>query len=107
MRSVLIVLVLLGGGCKKSHEEAVKATRAECVTFLAAADAKAGCDKLASLTEAVAKPFADVSNDKELSEDDDSFLTKCMDSIAEHYESCKDSSAYKTAMDRLMSAVAQ
>ncbi|MBA3462665.1 MAG: hypothetical protein H0T46_22100 [Deltaproteobacteria bacterium] len=110
MRMALVVmvgLVLGGSACKKSHDEAVKATREQCVKFLTAADTKATCDTLAGLTRDVAKPFADVSNEKDLSESDDSFLTKCMDSIAENYDRCKDNAAYKKAMDRLMSSVVQ
>lgn len=109
MRSVLgaglIVVVTLATGCKQSHEAAVKATRERCVTFLAAADAKADCDKLAALTVEVAAPFGDVSNDKQVAPEDDEFLTKCMDSIAEHSEACKGNSAYVKAMDKLMYAV--
>ncbi|CAN5826317.1 hypothetical protein BH11MYX3_BH11MYX3_46790 [soil metagenome] len=107
MRSALVVVVALvvGTGCKKSHEEAVKATMEQCVKFLAAADSHASCDHLAALTEDVAAPFGDVRNDKELSPGDDEFLTKCMDSIAEHSEDCKDNTAYKKAMDKLMYAV--
>lgn len=108
MRSALVVVVVglvLATGCKKSHEEAIKATREQCVKFLGAADAHADCDKLAALTVEVAAPFGDVRNDKELSAADDELLTKCMDSIAEHAESCKDNTAYKKAMDKLMYAV--
>ncbi len=100
-----LIGLLLASGCKKSHEEAVKATREQCVKFLAAADSHANCDQLASLTVDVAAPFGDVRNDKELSPDDDEFLTRCMDSIAEHSENCKDNTAYKKAMDKLMYAV--
>lgn len=110
MRMALVVvvgLVLGGSGCKKSHDDAVKATREQCVKYLAAAEAKASCNTLADLTSDVAKPFADVSNEKELSEADDTFITKCMDSIAENYDRCKDNSAYKKAMDRLMMSVMQ
>jgi len=104
---LLLGLALVVPGCKKSHEEAVKATREQCVKFLAAADAKASCDMLASLTEAVAKPFGDVSNSKEVAPEDEEYLTKCMDSIADRAESCKDNPAYKTAMDKLFAAVAK
>ncbi len=109
MRSALVMVValVLGSGCKKSHEEAVKATREQCVKFLAAADAHEGCDQLAALTTEVAAPFGDVRNDKELAADDDEFLTKCMDAIAEHAESCKGSTAYGKAMDKLMYAIAK
>ncbi len=110
MRSVIVggLIVMLGAagpGCKQSHEAAVKATRERCVSFLAAADAKVDCDKLAALTVEVASPFGDVSNDKQLAPDDDEFITKCMDSIAEHSVACKDNAAYVKAMEKLMYAV--
>lgn len=112
LRGVALVLALssilpLLPGCKKSHEDAVQATRAACVTYLAAVEQKADCDKLASLTVAVATPFADVSNDKTLAPADEEYITKCMDAIAAHAETCKDSKAYTAAMDQLMGAIAK
>jgi len=108
MRAALLVAaVLVTSACKKSHDEAVVATKEACGEFLAAAAPAASCDKLADLTLDVAKPFADVSNDKELAPADDEYVTKCMDEIAEHFNRCKDNAAYKRAMDRLLYAVVQ
>ena len=104
---VAAALVLSTSACKKSHEEAVVATKEACGAFLAAATPAASCDTLADLTRDVAKPFADVSNDKELVPADDEYVTKCMDEIAEHYKRCKGNASYQKAMDRLMAAVVQ
>jgi hypothetical protein len=109
MRSTLMVVVVglgLVAGCKRSHEDAVKATKERCATFLAAHEAKASCDKLAALTVSVADPFGDISNDKEIDEKDDDYMTTCMDAMAEDLtERCKDNSDYKKAMDRILYAV--
>jgi hypothetical protein len=109
MRSALMVVVLglgLVAGCKRSHEDAVKVTKERCGAFLAAHEAKAGCDELAKLTVSVSDPFGDMSNDKELGPADDEYLTKCMDAIAEDWtERCKDNSDYKKAMDKIFYAV--
>jgi hypothetical protein len=109
MRSALMVVVVglaLVAGCKRSHEDAVKVTKERCATFLAAHEAKADCDKLASLTVSVSDPFGDMSNDKELSPADDEYLTKCMDAIADDStERCKGNSDYKKAMDKILYAI--
>lgn len=103
---VIVVGLGLSAGCKRSHEDAVKATLERCTAFVAAHDAKAGCDELAKLTVAVSDPFGDMSNDKELAEKDDEALTKCMDAIAEDWTArCKDNGDYKKAMDKIFLAV--
>jgi hypothetical protein len=108
MRAALAVAVVLSlSGCKKSHEEAVAATKAACGELLAVSSPAASCDLIGDLTMDVAKPFQDVSNEKELAPADDEYITKCMDQIAEHHDRCKDNRAYKRAMERLMFAVVQ
>src|SRR5262245_50826462 len=109
MRTVLLaaVLVLSTSACKKSHEQAVAATKEACGVLLAEVTPATSCDRVGELTMDVAKPFQDVSNDKDLSPADDEYVTKCMDQISEHYDRCKDNGSYKRAMERLMFAVAQ
>jgi hypothetical protein len=103
---VLIDVVVMLSACKKSHEEAVKSTREACTVYLNTAQTTQDCDKLAALTMDVAKPFQDISNEKEMAPDDDDFLTKCMDQIADDYGRCKDNTAFKKAMDKLLYAAA-
>ena len=109
MRSAVVVVigvVVMLSACKKSHEEAIKATREACVGYISARQTTQDCDRLAELTMDVAKPFQDVSNDKEMPPADEEFITGCMDRIAEDFERCKDNTAFKKAMDRLFYAVA-
>jgi len=110
MRNALVAVVgvvVMLSACKKSHEEAVKATKEACTVYLDTAKTTQDCDKLAGLTMDVAKPFQDVSNEKELAPDDEEFVTKCMDRIADDYKRCESNAAFKRAMDRLMFAVVQ
>ena len=104
---VIAVAVLAAPACKKSHEQAVTATKEACTAFLAEATPATSCDTLGDLTMDVAKPFQDVSNEKELAPADDEYITKCMDEISEHHDRCKDNRSYKRAMERLMFAVVQ
>ena len=108
MRTVLLLVAVLSiAACKKSHEQAVAATKEACTALLAEATLATSCDRLGDLTMDVAKPFQDVSNDKELAPADDEYITKCMDQIGEHYKRCQNNASYKRAMERLMFAVAQ
>ena len=108
MKVALAVAALLAvGACKKSHEEAVAATRQACIHYISAAQSTQDCDVLADRAMDVAKPFQDVSNDRELAAADEELITGCIDRIALAYERCKTSAAFERAMDRLMFAVVQ
>lgn len=108
MRAALLVVAVMSlPACKKSHDEAVAATKQACGVLLASSSPAASCDTIGDLTMDVAKPFQDVSNEKELAPADDEYITRCMDEIAEHHDRCKDNRSYKRAMERLMFAVVQ
>lgn len=105
--ALAVALVLSVAACKKSHEQAVAATKEACGVLLAESSPATSCDRIGDLTMDIAKPFQDVSNEKELAPADDEYITKCMDRIAEHSDRCKDNRSYKRAMERLMFAVVQ
>lgn len=106
MRTVLLVILLATSACKSSHDRAVAATKKACGELFTT-DTNASCETLAERTRAIAQPYADVSNEKDLAPADDDYLSACFDRIEQDHDRCKDNVAYKAAIDALFLSAAE
>jgi hypothetical protein len=106
---VLATVLLTTSACKtkRTQEQAIAETKEKCGPLLAADSPAISCDELGELMLDITEPFGDLSNEKKLREDDDAFITKCMDAFSNHYKRCEGNASYKKALNAMFTAAAK